>query len=115
MALVLMGNILRAVLVHVVGFGLVVFGIAGLALPLHPGLLFIALGLLVLAQEARWAQRLYARFGQRLVDAEVEDERLRRWQRRVRGWLPDPPDEAAHAQEDGTDQAPGIPEGEDEG
>lgn len=51
--------------VFVLGVALVVSGVAMLVLP-GPGLLVVALGLLVLASEFRWARRLKQRVQQRL-------------------------------------------------
>ena len=43
--------------IFVAGWGLIVAGIAGLALPILPGWVFIFLGLALLAREFEWAER----------------------------------------------------------
>lgn len=88
---------LRVALVYVAGVGLILFGIAGLVLPLHPGLVVIALGLGVLSLEAAWARRARQRFLVWLADRDVESERLRRWQRRLEDWMPDEGEEEPDA------------------
>jgi len=49
------------------GWALLLLGIAGLFLPLIPGILFLASGLAVLSGESRWARRIL--------------ERIRSWRR----------------------------------
>lgn len=80
---------LRAALVYVVGVGLILFGILGLVLPLHPGLAVIALGVGVLSLEAKWARQARRRFARWLADRDVESERWQRWQERIEDWLPE--------------------------
>lgn len=74
---------LRAALVYAVGIGLIVFGIVGLVLPLHPGLIVIALGVGVLSLESETARRARQRFVEWLADRDVDSERLDRWLSRV--------------------------------
>lgn len=59
-----MGTVLRAAKI-VAGFGLLIAGIAMIALP-GPGWLTIAAGLAVLAGEYAWARRLLDRLKQRI-------------------------------------------------
>lgn len=44
----------------VIGWMLVVFGIAGLFLPFLQGILFLLIGLLILSREYHWARKLLA-------------------------------------------------------
>lgn len=74
---------LRAVLVYVLGVGLILFGIVGLFLPLHPGLIVIALGVGVLSLESETARRARQRFVGWLADRDVDSQRLQRWLARV--------------------------------
>ena len=90
---------LRVALVYTVGIGLILFGIAGLVLPLHPGLVVIALGVGVLSLESDTARRARVAFLDWLVDRDVDAQRLQRWQQRVEDWLPD--DETAGEDGDG--------------
>jgi hypothetical protein len=69
---------------------LVVLGLVGLALPILQGVLFIALGVLVLGKEiplfARIAERFRSRFPQASRAAERARKRLSEWWRRLRPW-----------------------------
>jgi uncharacterized protein (TIGR02611 family) len=47
----------KRIAIFVVGWALIVAGIAGLALPILPGWVFIFLGLALLAREFEWAER----------------------------------------------------------
>jgi uncharacterized membrane protein YbaN (DUF454 family) len=72
-----------------IGSGLLVLGVAGLALPLLQGLLFIVLGVLLLAKDiplfARLARRFRSRFPRISRAAENARSRIReRWRR---SWL----------------------------
>jgi len=74
---------LRAGLVYVVGIGLILFGIVGLVLPLHPGLVVIALGLGVLSLESQWARQARRRLLAWLAERDVQSDRLEDWQERI--------------------------------
>lgn len=52
---------MRKVIIHAVGWTFILIGVAGLVLPVLQGVLFICVGLLILAQEVPWAERLLAR------------------------------------------------------
>jgi uncharacterized membrane protein YbaN (DUF454 family) len=76
-----------------IGYGFLGLGVLGLFLPFLQGVLFLAIGLIVLSRHAAWAERLlarlkarYPRAGNMFVRAEVMAERwLHRISRRVRG------------------------------
>jgi uncharacterized protein (TIGR02611 family) len=55
--LVWIGRNSRRVIVSLLGFVLILAGLAGLALPILPGWLLIIAGLAVLATEYAWAER----------------------------------------------------------
>jgi uncharacterized protein YqgC (DUF456 family) len=48
-------------LVLAIGWGFVLLGIAGFVVPILPGLLFLAIGLLVLSGEYIWARNLLSK------------------------------------------------------
>lgn len=66
---------IKRVVVLVVGWSLIAFGVVGLFLPILQGVLFIMLGLLVLSRESktahRWLQRGRRRYP--LVDAKMKE------------------------------------------
>jgi uncharacterized protein len=70
----------------VVGFSLLVLGVAGLVLPILQGVLFLALGLFVLRDQYGWARRwmgkLEARFPRQMARVEAMEARLIAWTRR---------------------------------
>lgn len=70
----------------VVGFSLLVLGVAGLVLPILQGVLFLALGLFVLRDQYPWARRwmgkLEARFPRQMGQVERMEARLIGWTRR---------------------------------
>ena len=76
-----------------VGYGVLGLGVLGLFVPILQGVLFLAIGLIILSRHAAWAERLlarlkarYPRTGNMFVRAEVTAERwLHRISRRVRG------------------------------
>ncbi len=75
-----------------VGYGFLGLGVVGLFLPILQGVLFLAIGLIILSRHAPWAERLilrlktrYPRAGELFTRAEVMAERLlHRFARRVR-------------------------------
>ncbi|MGH6954601.1 MAG: PGPGW domain-containing protein [Alphaproteobacteria bacterium] len=74
----------RRWLVRLVGWWFVVAGVAGLFLPFLQGILFLFIGLLLLAREEKWARDLVAHAKRRWP-------RVGRWveeaERRVESWL----------------------------
>jgi Flp pilus assembly protein TadB len=104
---------LRVALVYTVGIGLILFGIAGLVLPLHPGLVVIALGVGVLSLESETARRARVAFLNWLADRDVDAQRLQRWQQRLEDWLPE--DETAAEDGDGREDEGGDGEPRDRG
>lgn len=74
------------------GYGFLGLGVLGLFLPILQGVLFLAIGLIILSRHASWAERLllrlkarYPRAGEVFTRAETTAERwLHRFARRVR-------------------------------
>lgn len=79
-----MGSILR----HLLGWLLLVVGVAGLVLPILQGWLFIALGALLLAPDVPFFARLSAWIERRVPALAAP---LRRWRRKL-GHRDAPPD-----------------------
>ncbi len=52
---------MRIILLQGVGYGFLMLGVLGLVLPFLQGILFILIGLIILAKHAGWAQRLLQR------------------------------------------------------
>ena len=90
----------------VTGLILVLFGVVGLILPLHPGLFFIVIGLGVLSGVSPWAGRLRAWVLDRVDDGRIQSDLGRRWRRRVESWLPEPAHEATDPTDEGQDADP---------
>jgi len=74
----------------ILGFGwfFIVLGVLGIFLPILQGILFLAIGLILLSRESEWAQRQidrlkekYPTFGEKYDEAEARAERL--WDRIV--------------------------------
>ena len=97
---------LKPILIQVVGYAFLVLGVLGLFLPILQGFLFLAIGLLILAKHATWAERLLDRFRSRhpkfdqvVGKAEAKShewsERAKATFRRIAAWLrpwaPSPP------------------------
>ena len=53
------------VILHIMGYALILLGLAGLAAPILPGWIFIFVGLFILARYARWARRVLDWFRER--------------------------------------------------
>jgi hypothetical protein len=74
-----------------VGYGFLLFGVLGLFLPVLQGVLFIVVGLLILAPHAEWAGRLLTSIKRRHPRAErlvgAAEAIALRWQVRTRTGL----------------------------
>lgn len=73
------------------GYGFLVLGLLGLVLPILQGVLFLVIGLLILARHAPWARRILDELRRRYprLDSVIEraDGWITRCERRVEGWL----------------------------
>jgi uncharacterized protein len=76
----------KPILMQVLGYAFLVLGVVGLVLPFLQGFLFLAIGLIILARHASWAQRLLDHFRKRhpkageLIDsAETKADEWWRW------------------------------------
>ena len=55
------GNIMTRLAIQGVGYTFLVLGVLGLFLPILQGVLFMAVGLIILSRHATWAENLLAR------------------------------------------------------
>jgi uncharacterized membrane protein YbaN (DUF454 family) len=53
---------MKIILLQALGYSFLVLGVFGLFLPFLQGILFLLIGLIILARHAPWAQRLLDRF-----------------------------------------------------
>ena len=67
---------IKRIVVLVIGWALIAFGVVGLFLPILQGVLFILLGLLVLSRESDTARRWLQKGRKRYPDL---DEKLTEW------------------------------------
>jgi uncharacterized membrane protein YbaN (DUF454 family) len=80
---------MKNIALQVTGYAFLVLGVLGLFLPFLQGVLFILIGLLILAKQAPWAHNLLQRFRDRhprageLIDR-AETTMAAWWQRIVR-------------------------------
>ena len=80
---------MKIILLQALGYTFLVLGVLGLFLPFLQGILFILIGLIILARHAAWAHRLLERFrAHHPKAAEVADRAEAKaaawWQRVVR-------------------------------
>jgi uncharacterized protein len=60
---------LKPILMQVLGYAFLALGVLGLVLPFLQGILFLLIGLIILAEYAPWAQRLLDRLRERYPKA----------------------------------------------
>ena len=77
---------LKPILMQALGYAFLLLGVLGLFLPFLQGILFLLVGLIILARYATWAQRLLDHFRERhpkageLIDtAETKAQEWWRW------------------------------------
>jgi hypothetical protein len=75
---------LKRMALLVLGWSLIVLGVAGLFLPVLQGALFLIAGLLILSKEYAWAHNVLGRLRVRFPLAASKCERV---SRRARAWL----------------------------
>ena len=69
---------MKRVLRYIIGITFLVLGVLGLFLPVLQGILFLVVGLLILAPESRWIRALIAKPLARYPEAFTAAERLKR-------------------------------------
>jgi uncharacterized membrane protein YbaN (DUF454 family) len=78
---------LKAILWQALGYGFLVLGVLGMFLPILQGFLFLAIGLIILARHAPWAERLlnYLREKSPTLDRTVAlaEAKTHEWQHRA--------------------------------
>jgi uncharacterized membrane protein YbaN (DUF454 family) len=79
---------IKRIVVLVIGWLLIAFGVVGLFLPILQGVLFIMLGLLVLSRESETAHRWLKRGRQRYPHLDVKLKEWGKWWRRRFGRHP---------------------------
>jgi uncharacterized membrane protein YbaN (DUF454 family) len=78
---------MKSIVLQIVGYAFLVLGVLGLFLPFLQGILFILIGLLILAKHAPWAHSLLQRFrdhhprAAELID--LAETTLARWWLRI--------------------------------
>ena len=72
-----MGKMAKKITILVVGWFFVALGIVGLFLPILQGILFIAIGLLILSKESRWAKTMFLKLRQRYPQQYEKLEKLK--------------------------------------
>lgn len=60
---------MKTFLLQATGYLFLVLGVLGMVLPILQGFLFLAIGLIILAKTAPWAERLLTRFRKRYPEA----------------------------------------------
>ena len=62
-------TLMKTVLLQALGYIFLVLGVLGMVLPVLQGFLFLAIGLIILAKTAPWAERLLQRFREKYPGA----------------------------------------------
>ena len=82
-----MKALIKSAIVQLVGWAFVVFGIIGLFLPILQGILFLLVGLIILATEYHWARHLLekvkARFPSAARHSHEASEKAKVWLHRI--------------------------------
>ena len=80
-------TIMKTVALQAVGYFFLVLGVIGLVVPILQGILFISIGLIILAKTAPWAERLLQRFREKYPDAgrmiDKADTKVHEWGRKA--------------------------------
>ncbi|MEM7044496.1 MAG: PGPGW domain-containing protein [Pseudomonadota bacterium] len=78
---------MKTIALQAVGYFFLVLGIIGLVVPVLQGILFITIGLIILAKTAPWAERLLDRFRDRYPQAgaiiDKADDKVHQWGRKA--------------------------------
>ena len=82
-----MNTHVKRVLVLIVGWAFILFGIVGLFLPILQGILFILIGLIILSSDYVWAHHLLTRLRQRFPKishaADKASQKVSAWLKRL--------------------------------
>jgi uncharacterized membrane protein YbaN (DUF454 family) len=68
----------KKVMTYVAGWFFIFLGIVGLFLPILQGILFIAIGLLILSRESPWAQKMLMKLEKKYPKQYAEFEKFKR-------------------------------------
>lgn len=78
---------MKVIVLQITGYAFLVLGVLGLFLPFLQGILFLLIGLLILAKNAPWAQRLLERIRERYPKAgaliETAETTMMGWWHRI--------------------------------
>ncbi len=78
---------MKTILLQALGYFFLVLGVLGLVLPILQGFLFLAIGLIILAKTAPWAERFLERFKEKHPDAgaliDKADAKVHEWGRKA--------------------------------
>ncbi|MGI9504024.1 MAG: PGPGW domain-containing protein [Geminicoccaceae bacterium] len=82
---------MKTVALQALGYFFLVLGIIGLVVPVLQGILFISIGLIVLAKTAPWAERLLTRFREKYPDAgrliDKAEAKVEAWSQKAKAFL----------------------------
>ncbi|MEZ5930700.1 MAG: PGPGW domain-containing protein [Alphaproteobacteria bacterium] len=80
-------TLMKTIVLQTVGYSFLVLGVIGLVVPILQGMLFLAIGMIILAKTAPWADRLLERFRQRFPKAAVivdrAEHKVEEWGQKV--------------------------------
>jgi uncharacterized protein len=68
----------KKIITLVIGWSFIALGVVGLFLPILQGILFIAIGLLILSKESRWAATIFSKFKQKYPQQYEKLEKLKK-------------------------------------
>ena len=80
-------TLMKTILLQTAGYTFLVLGVVGLVVPVLQGFLFLAIGMIILAKTAPWAERTLDRFRKRYPQAgaiiDKADDKVHEWGRKV--------------------------------
>ncbi len=82
---------MKTILLQATGYLFLVLGVLGMVLPILQGFLFLAIGLIILAKTAPWAERLLGRFRNRYPKAgaliDNAEAKVEGWGKKIAGFF----------------------------
>ncbi|MDH3664135.1 MAG: PGPGW domain-containing protein [Alphaproteobacteria bacterium] len=82
---------MKTLVLQTIGYAFLVLGVIGLVVPILQGFLFLAIGLIILAKSAPWAERMLGRFKNSHPDAgrliDKADAKVHEWGRKAMTFL----------------------------